>query len=211
MRTIFKLSSGLALLGAVASTSAQSTFNYFVSDAGGGNSLVTWDATGSITTSLGAIWTHVGGFGGLQVSTPGIYVDAYAGSGIPQSIPTPDGSYFHNSELDQDFPIRLYFAENLADSSNDSFALLSSSVARMTGQHIIYDAGTQSAFIPVPFSSFNPGTYQSVYPAGTFLDSATTVNLTVGAVPEPSTMTFFALGGLLLFCRRKVSFGDRFN
>lgn len=200
MRTCFKLSCGLALLSAVGSATAQSTFSYFVSDAGGGNSLVTWDATGSIVTSSGVLWkSTTGSFGGLQVDAPGIYVDAYTGSLGPESIPALDGSYFHNTELNQDFPISLYVTHNATGSSDDYFALLSHAATTSAGQHIIYEAGTQSALIPVPFINFNLGSYQSVTGAGPSFDTAVTVNLTV--VPEPSTMSLLALGGLLLFAR----------
>jgi hypothetical protein len=74
------------------------------------------------------------------------------------------------------------------------------------GDHLTYYAGTQSAIIPVPFSDFNPGTYQTSYAAGTFFDTATTANLTIGTAPEPTTMALAAmggLGGLLTFRSRK--------
>jgi hypothetical protein len=50
-----KYACGLCLLSAVATAPAQSTWNYFISDAGGGNSLVTWNVTGSLATSPGAV------------------------------------------------------------------------------------------------------------------------------------------------------------
>ncbi|MEY2430030.1 MAG: hypothetical protein QOJ40_2915 [Verrucomicrobiota bacterium] len=50
-----KYSCGLLLLGTVATVLAQSIWNYFISDAGGGNSLVTWSVTGSLATSPGVV------------------------------------------------------------------------------------------------------------------------------------------------------------
>lgn len=205
MKTLFKLSYGLALLSALASATAQSTFDYFVSDSGGGNSLITWEVTGSIVTPSGVQATSAYVFGGMQVNAPDIYVDSYTGSGTPQSIPTPDGSYFHNIELDHDYPISYYLTHNPTSSTNDFFALISYSTTTSAGQHLIYEAGTQSALIPVPFSDFNLGTYQTVYPAGVYFDTAATVNLTV--VPEACTMSLLGLGGFLLFTRRKRLLG----
>jgi hypothetical protein len=69
---------------------------------------------------------------------------------------------------------------------------------------LLYNPGTQSAVIPVDFSDFNPGTYQSVE---SVFDTALTVNLTV--VPEPSTLSLVALselGALLLFGRQNKQF-----
>lgn len=64
---------GIALFGAVIAASAQSTFNYFISDAGGGNSLVTWNATGSLTESPGVEWAvSLGDFGGVPIETSGL-------------------------------------------------------------------------------------------------------------------------------------------
>jgi hypothetical protein len=63
-----------------------------------------------------------------------------------------------------------------------------------------YQPGTQSALIPIDYSDFNPGTYQSEQSG---FDTPLTVNLTIGAVPEPSTLALFAAGGLLFIRRRK--------
>ena len=200
---LLKLTCGLTLLGVALTAPAQSTFNYFISDAGGGNSLVTWNVTGSLATSPGAIWENVGGFGGLPVQASGLYIDSYAGSGPPQDIPTLDGSFFHNTELNQNFAISLYFTANSPGSGLDDFGLISYGATTATGQHLIYNAGTESALIPVPYSDFNPGTYQYVYSAGSFFDTAATVDLTVGPVPEPTTLALAGLGGLgLLLFRR---------
>ena len=56
--------------------------------------------------------------------------------------------------------------------------------------------------IPVDFSDFNTGTYQSLVTA---FNTTLTVYLTVEPVPEPSTMALFAVSGLgtLLFFRRR--------
>jgi hypothetical protein len=204
---LIKLTCSMALLGAAATASAQSTWNYYISDAGSGNSLVTWNVTGSITSSPGVVWDYdpFTGFNGLGAKAPGLYVDSYAGMAQPESIPTPDGSYIHDTENNQNYPINLYYTLQASGDGNDYFKLCISTSGTHYGHHLTYDAGSQSALIPVPFSDFNPGTYQTSYAAGTFFDTAATANLTVGAVPEPTTLALSAIGGLggWLFLRRR--------
>src|ERR1035438_7012397 len=103
---LIKLTCGMALLGVATAASAQTTWNWFISDAGSGNSLVTWNVTGSITSSPGVVWDYgpFTGFGALSVGAPGIFVSSYAGMSQPQSIPTLDGSYIHDTELNQNDP-----------------------------------------------------------------------------------------------------------
>jgi len=204
---LIKLTCSLALLGAATTASAQTIWNWFISDAGGGNSLVTWNVTGSITSSPGVVWDYAPntGFGSLSVGAPGLYVGSYAGMAQPQSIPTLDGSYIHDTELNQNDPINLYYTFKPSGGGNDYFNIMISTSV-FYGDHLTYHAGTQSVLIPVPFSDFNPGTYQTSYAAGTFFDTAATANLTVGSVPEPTTLALSAIGGLggwLFFRRRK--------
>jgi hypothetical protein len=198
-----KYACAIFLLGAVATATAQSTWNYFISDAGNGNSLVTWNVTGSLANSPGAIWMLNSAFVSVPISAPDLYADSYVTDGTSQSIPTPDGSYFFNATVDLDSPISGYYTYNVAGSGNDGFGLLFSVAATHSVQDVLYNPGTQSALIPVDYSDFNPGTYQSQV---TGFNSALTVNLTVGPVPEPSTLALSAvsgLGGLLALRRRK--------
>src|SRR5881396_2433352 len=89
---------GFLTLSALATTQAQSVWNYFISDAGGGNSLVTWSVTGSLATSPGVVLLMNKANLAASINAPGIYNDSYAASGTPQPIPTPDGSYFQLNE-----------------------------------------------------------------------------------------------------------------
>ncbi len=81
---------GFLLLGALPTTSAQTTWSYFISDAGGGNSLLTWNVTGSLATPPGAVRVITDQNLPAWVSAPGIFADSYAASG--GDLPTPDGS-----------------------------------------------------------------------------------------------------------------------
>jgi hypothetical protein len=134
------------------------------------------------------------------VNAPGIYADAYAADGTAQLLPTSDGSYFQLDQSTVYLPIPSYEAYNAPGGGNDSFGLLSRIDFGMAGAPLLYHPGSQSVVLPIDFSDFNPGTYQSEESG---FSSALTVNLTIGPVPEPSAIALFALGGLLLFRCRK--------
>ena len=188
------------MLGATATTQAQSTWNYFISDAGGGNSLVTWTVSGDLATPPGPSWMSAGPFMGVPITAPNIFVDSYSADGTPQSLPAPDGSYFYDSVGGRTIPITGFYTYNAATGSDDGFGLLVSLSGTHSGDRLTYNPGTQSALIPVDFSDFNPGMYQSQISQ---FGPAVTVNLTV--VPEPSTLALLAAGGLngLLLLRRR--------
>ena len=182
--------SALFLLGAATSTTAQTTWDYFISDAGGGNSLVTWSVTGSLATAPGSVLLVSESSLAVSIIAPGIYNDSYVTGGAPQSLPAPDGSYFQYDGGSVYAPISLYYTDNAPGSGNDSFGLIAP-LLPMTGPGIqlLYTPGTQSVLIPVAFSNFNPGTYQSQESG---FDTAITVNLTVEAVPEPTSLALLA-------------------
>jgi hypothetical protein len=197
-----KYTSGMLLLGGLATARAQSTWNYFISDAGGGNSLVTWNVTGSLATPPGSVRMISGSSLTVSINAPGIYADSYAASGTPQLIPTVDGSYFQYDNTSVYTPVVTYSAFNAPGSGNDSFGFSALLSPRDIGVLFLYHPGTQSALIPIDFSDFNPGTYQSEQSG---FDTALTVNLTVTAVPEPSALALSLLSGLgtLLLVRRR--------
>ncbi|HEX4349590.1 MAG TPA: hypothetical protein VH251_04360, partial [Verrucomicrobiae bacterium] len=143
----------LTLLGPAAM--AQSTFDYFITAFGPSNSRVTWNVTGSLATAPGAAWEGTGQFGGVPIETSGLFAAGYTGTQFPQSISAPDGSYFHNTELAQNFAINSYFAGVLG--STNIFGLVTGPGTTALGQHLTYNAGSQSVIIPIPFSDFNVG------------------------------------------------------
>jgi hypothetical protein len=203
-----KYACGIVLLGALATASAQSTWNYFISDAGGGNSLLTWNVAGSLATPPGSVLLRSESTIVVSIDVPGIFTDAYVASGALQSIPTPDGSYFQLDNITGVYiPIVTYEANNVSGGGNDSFGIAAPALGSgRPGHAFLYIPGTQSVLIPIDFSNFNAGTYQSQQ-SGIF-DTPLTVNLTV--VPEPSTLALSALSGLcgLVALRRSnKSFG----
>jgi hypothetical protein len=192
---------GLFLVGLIFTARAQSTITYQITPFDSTDSLVTWNVTGSLLGPSGVLWEDsAGNFGGLPLVTTGLFVSGYTGTSSPQSIPTPDGSYFHNTELAQNFSIDLYFAAPIG--GNDNFALITSPATTATGQHLTYNAGSQSVVLPIPYADFNPGSYQSSFAPGTFFDSALTVNLNVVPVPEPGALPLTGLVALSLFLFR---------
>jgi hypothetical protein len=199
---------GSLLLGTLATTNAQTTWNYFISDAGGGNSLVTWNVTGSLGTPPGAIRVTPDQTLALWVSAPGIFADSSAVSN--GDLPTPDGSIIRWGIGSIWTPIVSYAANNTPDGGNDTFGFIVPLRPRgALGIALLYQPGTESALIPIDYSWFNLGTYQSEVSG---FDTPLTVSLTVGEVPEPCPLALFAAGGLssLLLSRRgKGSFFAR--
>jgi hypothetical protein len=205
LRTYFgKFATGILFLNAVAAAQAQSTWNYFISDAGGGNSLLTWNVSGSLANPPGATLTTFQTSIAISINAPGIFADAFVPTGSPQSIPTPDGSYFQLDGATVYSAVDLFNTLNAPGSSSDSFGLAAHLFPHQgdPGHQFLYHPGTQSALIPIDFSAFNPGTYQSQQSG---FNTPLSVNLTVGPVPEPSVLTLFSLGGLsgLTLLRRK--------
>ena len=131
----------------------------------------------------------------IFVNAPGIYADSYIANGTPQPLPAPDGSYFQYDNTTVYTAIQACDLYNAPSGSNDTFGLS----APLFGPHgglaitFLYHPGTQSALIPIDFFDFNPGTYQSQQSG---FDTPLTVNLTIGPVPEPSTLPMFAAGGV---------------
>ena len=187
---------------------AQTTWDYFISDAGGGNSLLTWSVTGSLATPPGAVLVVPESSITVSVVAPGIYADSYSASGAPQPIPTPDGSFFGLGGTSVFTAILAYDAYHAPGGGNDSFGLVASVLPPHQGDPghaFLYSPGTQSALLPIDYSDFNPGTYQSEQ---SDFGTPLTVNLTIGTVPEPSTLALSILGGLsglLLWRRRKCA------
>src|SRR5580658_4775746 len=171
---------------------AQSTWNYVISDAGG-DSLVTWSVTGSLAAPPGAFLSVGQSSLAVSVVAPGIYTGTYAADGTPQALANPDGSYFQYDGSDVYSPIVQYSTDTAVGNGNESFSLIAPLLPHTGPMDLLYNPGTQSVLLPVNFSNFNPGTYQSVE---SVFSTPLTVNLTVEAVPEPSILAL-AVGTIL--------------
>ena len=215
MKTNFlKLLCALALLGAAATASAQSTLNLSLSDAGSGQTTVSWLWTGDMVSPGGAaLSSNIGGIMGLGTSFPGFinniganldYIPL-AGFGTLSDLTHSASQQFQGLQFNP-YGMTDMMVLWLGDSTP-------STMLPVTGSdHLQYSASVDSAIIDVPFSCFNPGTYQTISlgtdiagPGSGPFTTDTTYNLTVGPseVPEPATLALSVLGGLLLFRRRK--------
>lgn len=205
MKTIKATLATAGLFLAMATVKAQTIWNIDISDAGGGNSLVTWNVSGTLATPPGIGWLGPGSSIAISVVAPGIYASTYAADGTPQSLSiTSDWSYFQYGAATIYEPIVEYSADTTAGNGSQSFSLVAPLPPRSAAEEVLYIPVTQSALIPVDFSDFNPGTYQSVE-TGVF-STPVTVNLTVEPVPEPSAMTLAAVAVLsAVFVKRSAA------
>jgi hypothetical protein len=197
MKTIKAKLAIFGLFLAMATVKAQTTWNIDISDVGGGNSLVTWNVSGTLATPPGVAWLGPGSSIAISAVAPGIYSSTYAADGTLQSLSTTsDWSYFQYGATTIYEPIVAYSTDTVAGNGNQSFSLVAPLPPRSEAEVVLYIPVIQSALIPVDFSDFNPGTYQSVE-TGVF-STPVTVNLTVEAVPEPGTLALVA-GAVLSF------------
>ncbi len=77
---------GIILLGALASAPAQSAWNYVITDAGGGNSLLTWSVTGDLATPAGSVLVANESSLMASINSPGIFVAGLCGPTARGSI-----------------------------------------------------------------------------------------------------------------------------
>ena len=190
------LAVGGGLLSLIATASATTTWNYLIADAGGGNSQLTWNVTGDLTTPTGMVLLQPQTYLDIPITAPGIFNDSYAANGAIQNLPAPEGSLFYI--LDIYFPMVGFVANNAPGGANDTFSLVSTPIVHGKagfgpGSQFNYLPATQSVVLPIDYAEFNPGSYQSQIGA---YSPSFTVNLTIGAVPEPSTLALVVVGAL---------------
>jgi hypothetical protein len=168
------------LLLAAMSARAQTTWNFVISPAFVLDSQITWSVTGSLATPPGQVLPINESSLAISLVAPGLFASTYS-ENFTASIPSPDGSSFQYYPGNVYAAINEYSVNTAAGNGNQSFGLVAPLLPNSVGMSLLYTPGTQSDIIRLPFSDFNPGTYQSVE---TVFSSPITVNLTV--VPEPS-------------------------
>lgn len=213
-KNLLKFACALALLGAATAVPAQVINIINLQDAGSGRTTISWIWTGSIVGSGGStINPSMGEFGlaGMGGIFPGYINDLgnnvnpipLAGFGAFSDLTTSAGQQVNGIQFDATgdvtgMPDSLIMSMG---SSTSGWLILSG------GDQLQYSPSVDSAIIDVPFSAFNPGTYQTTYPAGegSLFTEDMTIELIVGSVPEPSTQALAGLGGLgaLILSRRR--------
>lgn len=188
---------GLFLTATIAG--AQTTWNYFISDVGGGNSLVTWSVTGTLATPPGDLLVIDESPLPISIVAQGIYASSYS-TDFTAGIPNLDGSYYAFG-IAYDL-IDQYSVNTAVFNGYQSFALAASLPPKAAGELLVYTPGTQSVVLPIAFSDFNPGTYSSME---SLFSNPMTVNLTVEPAPEPSSWALAVGAGLstVLMARRR--------
>ena len=156
---------------------------------------MTWNVTGSLATIPGAVLVTPAPSLAISVVAPGIYTGTYSAGDSAQELADPDGSSFQYYPGTVNVPIVQYATATAATGGNESFGLIAPLLpATGPGMDLFYAPGTQSVLIRLPFSDFNPGTYQSVE---SVFNTPLTVTLTVATVPEPPVLALAMLGAVL--------------
>jgi len=208
----------LALLSAVllsafvqisqAQTLTGSTVDIYLSDGGSGNTAISWTITGLLADS-GLIsnyqtnaWAAGSGFGGLFTNifsgsiVPTGYNDYALNGGVGGTFTnlsgggsTGSGPYPSSASITK---IGLFNSGGM----NSVLLDLANVIGYSRGNAVKYTAAQDSGTFDVSFAGFNPGTYQYFDPQGGIgFTTPITFNLTIDAVPEPSTYALLLLSG----------------
>jgi hypothetical protein len=192
LTTVLTFAAALQLLTTI-SASGATFFIDLQNDNGNTHVSVSW--SGNITNTPYIDWVGIGGLfinsmssgGGSSNYIYGLgsfvgYVDKLPGFGTFKDLTTGN-----SATMDMFVAI-----PNDAGSGSVIHVRFDKDLGNTTGDIIQYSPGVDSATIAVPFSSFNPGTYEvsPQQPIG--------MVLTVRSIPEPSTGLLTVLGALCL-------------
>jgi hypothetical protein len=211
------LACGLITLGAMAASPPQTTIDISLQNVGSGQTAVSWSISGylvkpggqTLSGNINEAYDLSGLFTGLvnDLGANTNYI-ALSGFGTLSDLNSSASQQFKGIQFDSSGKISLFLGDFV--SANQPYtALLVSG-----GDQLHYSAAADSDVIDVPISSFNPGSYQyinpgeavSAQPDTTLFTSDVIVNLTVGAIPEPSACVIAGYGLLVvtMFLRRRA-------
>ena len=210
---------------------AQSYMNYYITDAGGGESTVSWTVSGELATPTGAELTNTASYGSWSFVVPGL--QGYTNynynvfSTLPnyQIFPVSGAGNLVNVTSNTTVPITGIGIGEITQYGQPimTLGLLAAtngwySNSLLYGSGFITGAGNKdyismsvtsgSVTVPIPYTDFIPGTYSESTDDGSLpeLKDGGLVTLSFPeATPEPGTMALGAAGAtaLLAFRRRK--------
>lgn len=217
--SLIKLACGLIPLVAVAASPPQTTIDISLQYAGPNQTVFSWSISGylispggqTLSGNISNVYNVSGLFTGFinNLGANTNYIPL-SGFGTLSDLNSSASQQFKGIQFDNSGKISLFLGDYVSADQPSTPLLVSG------GDQLQYSAAADTAVIDVPISSFNPGSYQylnpgeavSAQPDMTIFTSDVHVNLTVGAIPEPSTVLLASYGSSLLvltrFLRRRA-------
>jgi len=207
--SLLALACGLVPLGAVAASPPQTTIGINLQYAGPGQTAFSWSVSGylvkpggqTLSGNINEVYDISGFFTGLVndlgANTNYIALSAF---GTLTDLNSTTSQQFKGLQFNNDGKVSLFLGDFVSANQPYTPLLVSG------GNQLQYSAGADSMVINVPITSFNPGSYQfvnagqfiSAQPDLTLFTSDVIMNLSVGTIPEPSTLLLTYCGSGLL-------------
>jgi len=208
---------GLIPLSATAASPPQTTIGINLQYAGPGQTVLSWSISGylvkpggqTLSGNIIEVYDLSGFFMGLinDLGANTNYI-ALSGFGTLSDLNSSASQQFKGLQFDNSGKISLFLGD-FVNADQPYTPLLVSG-----GDQLQYSAAADSTVIDVPITSFNPGSYQDINPGEavsaqpdtTIFTSDVIMNLSVGAIPEPSAFVLAGSGLLVLtmLLRRKA-------
>jgi hypothetical protein len=207
--SLIAVACGLIPLGAAAASPPQTTIGISLQYAGTNQTVFSWSISGylaspggqTLSANINDVYDISGYFAGL-VNDLGANTNYIALSGFGSLTDLNSGAsqQFEGLQFDNAGKISLFLGDFVSAGQPYTPLLVSG------GDQLRYTAGADTTVIDVPITAFNPGTYQyeslgedvSTQPDTTIFTSDVIVNLSVGTIPEPSTLLLASSGSGLL-------------